>query len=82
VQLAVSVNFVAYCGLLYEGGLLIKVGCTRQDVVKIELSRATLNSNPFLLKTKYTAVSTKHHKPRLFLVLHGDRHGTWYGGTV
>jgi hypothetical protein len=52
---AVFVNFVAYRDLLYKEGLLVKVGykITRQDVVKIELSRAevTLNSNPFLLKT-------------------------------
>jgi hypothetical protein len=51
-------------------GLLVKVGykITRQDVVKIELSRAevTLNSNPLSSKNKYTAVSVKHHKPSLF----------------
>lgn len=82
MRLAVFVNFVAYRDLGMKEGSLIKVRRTRQDVVKLELSRATLNSNPFLLKTKYIAVSTKHHKPSLFLVLHADRHGTWYGGTI
>jgi hypothetical protein len=73
--LSILLHIVAW---LYEGGFIDKVRCTRQDVVKIGLSRAPLNSNPFLIKTKYTAVSTKHHKPSLFLVymLMGMEHGT------
>jgi hypothetical protein len=58
--------------------LLIRSEVRGRMSSKEELSRAPLNSNPFLIKTKYTAVSTKHHKPSLFLVymLMGMEHGT------